>query len=200
MTRARAPSFSCRQGAIIVALALLHCALVLGPAPAGAREASPARRVLSLGPALTEMVFAVGGGDRLVGRTTFCNHPAAATKLPAVGGATGWNEELVVSLRPDLILALEGRTAEVARLARLAGARLEVLPTQQLADVWRNMTRIGELVGEPARARASSRPSMPWPRPCAPDQGARRGVGFGFSTLSQTPFATWVVYGLPIPS
>lgn len=152
MTRFRAPSFSCRQGAIIVALALLLCALVLGPAPAGAREASPARRVLSLGPALTEMVFAVGGGDRLVGRTTFCNHPAAATKLPAVGGATGWNEELVVSLRPDLILALEGRTAEVARLARLTGARLEVLPTQQLADVWRNMTRIGALVGEPARA------------------------------------------------
>ena len=148
----RAPTFSCRQGAIIVALALLLCALAFRGAPAQAAPA--ARRVLSLGPALTEMLFAVGGGDRLVGRTAYCNFPAQALKAPAVGGATGWNEELVASLRPDLILALEGRTAEVARLAKLTGARLEVLPTTQLADVWRNMARIGALVGRAPQAAA----------------------------------------------
>lgn len=152
MRRFRAPLPNCRQGAIIVALALLLCALVLRPAPARALEAKPASRVLSLGPALTEMLFAVGAGDRLVGRTTFCNYPPAALKAPAVGGATGWNEELATSLRPDLILALEGRTTEVERLARLTHARLEVLPTHALADVWRNLVRIGELVGERPRA------------------------------------------------
>lgn len=135
---------------MIVALALLLCALVLRGQPASA--AAPARRVLSLGPALTEMLFAVGAGDRLVGRTSYCNYPAAAAKAPAVGGATGWNEELVTSLRPDLILALEGRTADVERLAKLTGARLEVLPTNQLADVWRNLGRIGALVGQGPRA------------------------------------------------
>lgn len=137
---------------MIVALALLLCALVLRPTPAGAAEPPPARRVLSLGPALTEMLFAVGGGSRLVGRTSFCNYPPEAARAPAVGAVTGWNEELVASLRPDLILALEGRTAEVERLARLTRARLEVLPTRRLDDVWRNLARIGELVGERARA------------------------------------------------
>ncbi len=152
MSSFRAPVPNCRQGAIIVALALLLCALVMRGAPARAAGASPARRVVSLGPALTEMLYAVGAGDRLVGRTSFCNYPPAAAKVPAVGGATGWNEELVTSLRPDLILALEGRTAEVERLARLSRARLEVLPTRHLADVWRNLARIGELVGERPRA------------------------------------------------
>lgn len=153
MSPFRAPAFNCRQGALIAALALLLCALVFRGAPAKAADRAPARRILSLGPALTEMVFALGAGDRLVGRTTYCNFPAAALKVPAVGGATGWNEELVVSLRPDLILALEGRRGEVDRLARLSGASLEILPTSALPDIWRNLARIGVLVGEEARAR-----------------------------------------------
>jgi iron complex transport system substrate-binding protein len=146
----RTSAFYCRQGAIIVALALLLFALMFRPAPV--RAETSARRVLSLGPALTEMLFAVGGGDRLVGRTAFCNYPAAATKAPVVGAATGWNEEVVLSLKPDLILALEGQNQAVERLARLTKARLEVLPTTQLADVWRNLARIGALVGEGPRA------------------------------------------------
>ncbi|MEB3197224.1 MAG: helical backbone metal receptor [Candidatus Sericytochromatia bacterium] len=122
--------------------------------PASAPGATPvggARRILSLGPSLTEMVCALGLGDRLVGRTRWCNQPPSVSRLPVVGAVGGWNEERVVSLRPDTILALEGEQGPVQRLARLTGARLIVLPTLQLADVGRNMRAIAEAAGVPER-------------------------------------------------
>jgi len=153
----RAPSFSCRQGALVAALALLLLLSWLAagrPAQAAAGRAGPAAsRILSLGPALTEMVYALGLGDRIVGRTSYCNYPSAALKLPDVGAVTGWNEERVLALRPDLILALEGDRAPVARLAALTGARLEVLPTRQVADIWTNLHAIGRLTGKAAAAQ-----------------------------------------------
>lgn len=112
-----------------------------------ALAAAPAKRILSLGPALTEMVFALGLADRIVGRTSFCNFPSAALKLPDVGAVTGWNEERVIALRPDLILALEGDRAPVDRLAKLTGAHVEILPTRQVADIWTNLHAIGRLTG-----------------------------------------------------
>lgn len=64
------------------------------------------RRVVSLAPTNTELAFALGAGDRLVGVTTFCNYPAAAIKLPKVGGfaARTISIEAIVALKPDLVL------------------------------------------------------------------------------------------------
>jgi iron complex transport system substrate-binding protein len=142
----RLPPFACRQGPLVLLLVLL-LAWLAGAGRADAAPAHGARRILSLGPSLTEMVFALGLGDRLVGRTNLCNHPAAAARVPAVGAVSGWNEERVLSLSPDLILALEGARAPVERLARLTGAQLVVLPTEGLADIGRNMRRVAQLAG-----------------------------------------------------
>jgi iron complex transport system substrate-binding protein len=151
----RAPAFACRQGWGLILLALLGLLLAWSaarPAPASAAPAAPARRVLSLAPAITEMLYALDLGDRVVGRSSYCNFPPAALKKPSVGAALDLNEELVVALHPDLILATEGDAARRARLARLTGARVEVLGSQHVAQIWENMRRIGALTGTEAQA------------------------------------------------
>jgi len=142
----RLPPFACRQGPLVLLLVVL-LAWLLSAGHATASSPAGARRILSLGPSLTEMVYALGLGDRLVGRTSLCNHPPAATRVPAVGAVSGWNEERVLALAPDVILALEGARAPVERLARLTGATLVVLPTEGLEDIGRNMRRIARLAG-----------------------------------------------------
>lgn len=78
-------------------------------------------RVVSLAPSLTEIVFALGRGDRLVGVTDFCDYPPEARSKPRVGGPMTPDLERVVRLRPDLALATaEGNPREtLAQLARL---------------------------------------------------------------------------------
>ena len=62
------------------------------------------QRVVTLAPAITEIVYALGKGDQIVGNTRFCDFPAAAQKIPKVGGLTDFNLEILVSLKPDLVI------------------------------------------------------------------------------------------------
>src|SRR6185369_14535664 len=62
------------------------------------------RRVVSLNPATTEIVFAIGAGDRLVGRTHWDLYPAAASKVPDLGSGIRPNVEAVLGARPDIVL------------------------------------------------------------------------------------------------
>jgi iron complex transport system substrate-binding protein len=73
----------------------------------GRRVEIPAavKRIVSLAPNLTEIVFALGEGDRLAGDTDYCDYPAEATKKPHVGGTVNPNLEQVVALAPDVVLA-----------------------------------------------------------------------------------------------
>src|SRR5262249_1742985 len=72
----------------------------------GARTtlAAPPARVVSLIPATTELLFALGAGPRVVGRTTWCDYPAAAASVPDLGNGIEPNVEAVVAARPDLVL------------------------------------------------------------------------------------------------
>ena len=72
--------------------------------PAGPSEA---KRIVSLGPATTEILFAVGAGDRVVGRSSFCDYPEAARRLPAVGGMEP-DVEAILALSPDLVVGPSG--------------------------------------------------------------------------------------------
>ena len=67
--------------------------------------AQPARRIVSLAPHVTEMLFAAGAGDYLVGTVAYSDYPEAAKRIPRVGGYTNPDLEAVVGLRPDLIVA-----------------------------------------------------------------------------------------------
>src|SRR5262245_40070576 len=68
------------------------------------RLAEPARRVVSLIPATTELLFAIGAGPLVVGRTTWCDYPAAATQVPNLGDGIRPNVEAIVAQHPDLVV------------------------------------------------------------------------------------------------
>lgn len=118
-------------------------------------DAATPKRVVSLAPSLTEMVYALGAGPTLMGVTTVCNYPEAARRLPKVGGMEdgGVDLERVLSLKPDLVIAIglfQGSTVEALR--RL-GLRVEVVPSQSVEDVFVAANRLGTLLGREAAAK-----------------------------------------------
>lgn len=105
------------------------------------------RRVVSLAPNLTEVVYAVGAEEKLVGTDDYSNFPAAAKALPKVGGLQP-NIEKIVALKPDLVLAsTEGNHPNLA--AALAAARIPlfVIRTDRLAEIPAAMRRVGAMLG-----------------------------------------------------
>ncbi len=104
----------------------------------------PPRRIVSLIPATTELLFALGAGDRLVGRTTWCDYPAEAARVPDLGNGIGPNLEAVVGARPDLVLLYlsPGNAAATERL-RALGIPVLQLRTDRIVD----LDRIARLLG-----------------------------------------------------
>ena len=123
----------------------------------GAAAAATARpaRIVSLAPSLTEILFAVGAGDAVVGVTRYCDHPQAATTRAQVGGIEDGSIDLerVLALSPNLVLAIgDGQRSTVEALRRF-GVRVEVLPGRRLVQVLGTIDRVGELAGRKAAAR-----------------------------------------------
>jgi len=139
--------------------AFLVAILGFGAVPA---RAEPAERVLALGGAVTEIVFALGQGHRLVARDSTSSFPPEAEALPDVGYVRALSPEGVLSVDPDLILAIEGsgppETMEVLRNADIA---LVTVPEGHDADaILRKVTVVAEALGVPDEgARLASRVS-----------------------------------------
>ena len=119
---------------------------------------APARRVVTLAPSLTELVFAVGAGDKLVAVSAFSDFPDAARKLPMVADANGISLESLIALKPDLVLAWNAgtRPADINRL-RALGLNVSVVDIAKLDDVARAMRLIGTWVGRAAPAEMAAR-------------------------------------------
>ncbi len=124
------------------------------------READPARvgalpaRIVSMTPALTEIAFALGLGDRVVGDTEYCDFPPEAKRLPHVGGYTNPSVEAILALRPDCVLVSPGPGNRDAALAlERAGIRVEVLPSETVAEALAAMEEVGRRCGAGARGR-----------------------------------------------
>ncbi len=130
-------------------------ALALWPhEPPAAPPSGPPRRIVCLAPVYTEVVFALGAGDRLVGRSQWCNFPPEAERLPVVGGLGQPNLEQLVALQPDLILAPAlGKSDNYEKLRRL-GFRVEEMEPGTFADALAGIRRIGGWLGEEAAAEA----------------------------------------------
>ncbi len=113
--------------------------------------AAPARRIVSLAPATTELAFALGLGGRLVGRTTWCDWPPAARAVPDVGNGIGPNVEGVAARRPDLVLlyASEANRPALGRFAAL-GIPVLVLKLDRAADVRRAALLVSRAAGDSA--------------------------------------------------
>ena len=113
------------------------------------------RRIVSLVPAATELLFALGAGDRVVGRTRWGVHPPAARRIPDVGDGIRPSLEAVVAREPDLVILYEGETNRASReqFARL-GLPTLALRHDRLEDLRRNILRLGQVLGCPAAGRA----------------------------------------------
>ena len=117
--------------------------------------ASPPQRIVSLIPATTELVFALGAGDRLVGRTSWCDFPAEAKTVPDLGNGIGPNIEAVVAARPDLVLLYKSGSNRAAadQLRSLGIATLE-LATDRMEDFDRITRLLGAALGKSAEAES----------------------------------------------
>jgi iron complex transport system substrate-binding protein len=121
------------------------------------RLAAPARRIVSLTPHITELLFAAGAGDRLVGTVDYSDYPPAARLLPRVGGHS-LDLEAIVALKPDLVMGWQSgnAAASVARL-RSMGLTVHLSEPNRIEDIAGELERIGQLTGTGATANAAAK-------------------------------------------
>jgi iron complex transport system substrate-binding protein len=109
--------------------------------------------MISLAPNITEILYALDLGDKLVGVTTFCTHPPEAQNVEKVGGFGQFNYEAIVSLKPDLVILHEEFDAEKTRLRNLGIPFLET-GTYTVNDILKAVRDIGDACGAQKEAEA----------------------------------------------
>ncbi len=118
---------------------------------------SPPARVVTLAPSLTEIVYAVGGGVRLVAADRYSDHPPAARALPRVGDALRVDIERLLALQPDLVLAWgSGNTGRELAQIEATGVPVFFLEPRRLDDVPRALERVGALLGLAAQGEQAA--------------------------------------------
>jgi iron complex transport system substrate-binding protein len=104
------------------------------------------QRIVSLSPAVTEILYALNAGDRLVGATRHCTYPREAQSLPKVGGFHEISVETVLSLEPDLVLAGDMHRSSVVPFLRSRGLRVEIVDHATIDALYRTIREIGVLL------------------------------------------------------
>lgn len=121
------------------------------------RLTQPARRIVSLSPHITENLFAIGAGNRVVGTVEFSNYPEEAKKIRQIGGYEKIDLEAVAALRPDLVIAwASGNSASHVAKLRAIGLPVVVTETRRIEDVPADLERLGALSGTSVAARAAA--------------------------------------------
>lgn len=119
--------------------------------------AAPARRIVTLSPHATELVFAAGAGARLVAVAAHSDYPPQAAQLPVIGGLHGLDRERLLALRPDLVVAWRSgnSAADLAWLDSLGLATYHSEP-RRLQDIAANLEDLGRLAGTLVTAHAAA--------------------------------------------
>lgn len=136
--------------------------------------ARPAQRIISLAPSQTELLWAIGAGSLLVGRTPFCDYPPAASEVRSVGSLFPPDYERIIGAQPDLVVMLDGSVDARHRLEKY-GLSVVVVQPRTLGEIGDAMRLLGRLTGResPAataaqafedRLGALSRPTRDGPR------------------------------------
>jgi len=129
---------------VLYFVALVFSALNAAGQPPAARP----QRVVSLAPSVTETIFALGFGDRLVGVTTFCDYPAQARELPKIGGFMSPSLETILAKRPDLVLGVRGATDPTgAREMERLGLRVRLISLASVSDILSSIKSIARWLG-----------------------------------------------------
>lgn len=171
-------TYLARIGTTIVALALALTAATGCSAPSAEKPAAPApvaekpafpvtitddtsrtvtiaaepQRIVSLAPGNTEMLFAIGAGDRVVGVTTYDDYPAEVTKIAKVGDFAGPNLEAVAAAKPDLVVATTGVQADIVTKLEALGATVIAVDPTSLDALYADINELGQATGETAGA------------------------------------------------
>jgi len=110
-------------------------------------------KIISLSPSNTEVVFALGLADRLVGVTEYCNYPAEAQEKEIVGGFSTPNLERIVELEPGLVIASTIHVEEVPRMEEL-GISVLVVESANLIELYSSISLVAEVTGVTANGEA----------------------------------------------
>ncbi len=154
--------------AVVLALTLAACAPAASSNVAGltltdglGREVklgSAAQRVVSLAPSNTEILFALGAGDKVVGRDEFSDYPVEAKAIASVGGSMGeYSLEAIVALKPDLVLASELNSPELVSSLEKLGLTVYYLPNpKSFEELYTNLETVATLTGRDATKLTNS--------------------------------------------
>lgn len=119
--------------------------------------AQPAQRIVSLAPHATELIFAAGGGERIVGTVGYSDYPAAAVKIPRVGSHQQIDVERIIALKPDLLVVwLHGNSERQLEHVRKLGIPFFFSEPKKLADIPANIERLGVLMGTEQQANKTA--------------------------------------------
>ena len=136
--------------AVIIFVGALAAAGCGGVPDRSSADLGPPQRIVSLAPSLTETLFALGLGNRVVGVTRFCAHPPEARERPHVGGYLDPNYEAIVALQPDLVVLIPSSAETERRLESLGIAVLRV-DQHDVAGVLQSITVLAAACGVPGR-------------------------------------------------
>ena len=115
-------------------------------------------RIVSVSHSVTEIMFALGAGDLLVGRTDFCTYPPEVEKIPSIGGITNMNIEQILSLQPELVLSSSMvQQKNVQQLEKMGVPFVSIIEKQQFDGLFGNIDKIGQLVDRKEAADSLNR-------------------------------------------
>jgi iron complex transport system substrate-binding protein len=117
----------------------------------------PAQRVIAMAPHVTELLFAAGGGDKIVGAVNYSDYPEAAKKIPNIGDNRQVDMERVAELKPDLIVIwMHGSSERQIETLRQLGIPLFHSEPKKLAEIPDSLERLGQLLGTEAVANKAA--------------------------------------------
>lgn len=117
----------------------------------------PAMRVVSMAPSVTELLFAAGGGNQIVGAVNYSDYPEAAKRIPRIGSNREVDMEFLISLKPDLIVAWRHNSSErQIEMVRRLGIPVFQSDPQTLDGIPDSVLRLGQLLGTDAAAKTTA--------------------------------------------
>lgn len=115
----------------------------------------PVKSIVSLAPSMTEILFAIGAGDMVIGRTKYCSYPAEVSKIKAVGTLYEPDIEGILSLKPELVLAATHMNADVMKMLDKAGIQTATQKSPEKIDqIYTLIQNLGIITGNDYSARA----------------------------------------------
>lgn len=116
------------------------------------------QRIVSLAPSITEILFEIGAGGQVVGRTDYCDYPEEVKDLPSIGGfsSESISLETIISLEPDLVIGGSVYQAEVIKALTDAGIPAFVSQPASLAEIKDSLALLGQITGHVNEAAASA--------------------------------------------